>query len=108
MENLFQQRCFNHSMREAVALCPECRRCFCRECVTEHEDRVICGACLKKLAKPPQARRRGLVRTLTMVECLFGVVTVWFFFYLLGQVLLTLPSSFHEGTVWQMHWWEEK
>ena len=108
MENLCQQRCFNHAMRESVALCPECRRCFCRECVTEHEDRVICGACLKKLARLPQARRQGLVRTLTTVECLFGVVTVWFFFYLLGQVLLTLPSSFHEGTVWQMHWWEEK
>ena len=108
MEHLSQQRCSNHATREAVALCPECRRCFCRECVTDHEDRVICAACLKKLARPSLTHRRSFARTRRMVQCLFGVVTAWFFFYLLGQVLLTLPSSFHEGTVWQIHWWEEK
>jgi hypothetical protein len=108
MTSLAQQRCFNHAAREAVALCPECGRCFCRECVTEHEDRVICAACLNTLARPSLIRRRRFVRTLRMIQALFGLMTAWFFFYLLGQVLLTLPSSFHEGTVWQIHWWEEK
>ena len=44
MEDLVHQRCFNHMLREAVACCPECRRYFCRECVTEHEDKVLCAA----------------------------------------------------------------
>ena len=108
MTPLAQQRCYHHAAREAVALCLECRRCFCRECVTEHEDRVICAACLKELARPSLMRARSFVRTRRMALCLFGLVTAWFFFYLLGQVLLTLPSSFHEGTVWQIHWWEER
>jgi hypothetical protein len=33
-----------------------------------------------------------------------GLFTVWLFFYLLGQGLLRLPSSFHEGTLWQDPW----
>jgi hypothetical protein len=27
-------------------------------------------------------------------------------FYYLGQVLLGLSSSFHEGTLWQTGWWD--
>src|SRR5438132_254763 len=57
MEILARQRCLNHLNREAVARCPECKRFFCRECVTEHEDRLICAACLKKLAKATARRR---------------------------------------------------
>ena len=51
MQNLAHQRCFNHAVREAVARCPECGQCFCRECITEHDDRVVCAACLKKLTR---------------------------------------------------------
>ena len=47
---LTHQRCFHHSHREAVARCPECRQFYCRECVTEHDYRVICATCLKKIA----------------------------------------------------------
>ena len=49
--NLSQQRCFNHTSREAVARCPECGRFFCRECITEHDDRVLCAVCLGKKGK---------------------------------------------------------
>ena len=45
---LAHQRCFNHATREAVARCPECHHFFCRECITEHDDRVLCTGCLKK------------------------------------------------------------
>ena len=47
------------STREAVARCPECTQFFCRECITEHDDRVLCSACLKKLARVPLTRRPG-------------------------------------------------
>ena len=61
--NLTFQRCFNHAAREAVARCPACGHYFCRECITEHDDRVICAACLRKLARVPLLQRRGLFRT---------------------------------------------
>ena len=101
MGSLAQQRCFNHSLREAVARCPECTHFYCRECITEHEDRVICAACLKKLAKVPFTKRSGFVAVSRSLQLLAGVVTLVLFFYLLGQSLLLLPSSFHDGTVWK-------
>lgn len=100
MPELAQQRCFNHAAREAVARCPGCGHFFCRECITEHDDRVICAACLRKLARVPLLQRRGLSRLLRVGQCLLGVVLAWFFFYLVGEALLALPASFHEGTFW--------
>ena len=93
--NISQERCFNHASREAVARCPECGRTFCRECISEHDDRVICAFCLRRLGGKPATRYRlgGLVR---LVQILMGVLLLWSSFYLLGKALLTIPSSFHE------------
>lgn len=101
--DLSQQRCRNHAEREAVACCLSCGGFFCRECVTEHEDQVRCAACLRKAARVPLLQRRGFVRVLQAIQCLVGLFVAWFFFYLLGEALLALPSSFHEGTLWQIH-----
>ena len=104
MQNLAHQRCFNHAVREAVARCPECGQCFCRECITEHDDRVVCAACLKKLTRQSVARHTILVRLLHFARCVFGIMIAWFFFFLIGDGLLKLPASFHEGTLWQVPW----
>ena len=101
MQNLVHQRCFNHAVREAVARCPECSNFFCRECVTEHDDRVVCSACLKKLARAPLARRPAFVRLFQFAQCLAGLVLAWFFFFLMGEILLKIPTTFHEGTLWR-------
>lgn len=101
MQPLLHQRCFNHATREAVARCPECGRFFCRECVTEHDDRVVCSACLKKLARAPHARRPALLRILRFAQCLAGLTVAWFFFFAIGAALLKIPASFHDGTLWQ-------
>jgi hypothetical protein len=106
--NLVYQRCYNHAVREAVARCPECGQFFCRECVTEHDDRMVCAACLKKLAHVPLTRRRGFVTVLRVAQCALGVVIAWFFFFLIGESLLRLPTSFHEGTLWQVPWIEKE
>jgi hypothetical protein len=106
--HLLHQRCFNHAAREAVARCPECGHFFCRECITEHDDRVICAACLKKLARAPLLRRPGFAWAIRAVQCAFGIFVVWFFFYLVGEGLLALPSSFHEGTLWRMNWMDSQ
>jgi hypothetical protein len=101
MPRLTYQRCFNHSAREAVARCPECARFYCRECVTEHDDRVICAACLAKLTRVPFTQRSGFVGIVRAVQLACGLFILLLFFYLLGQSLLAVPSSFHDGTVWK-------
>ena len=107
MPHLVHQRCFNHSLREAAARCPECGQFYCRECITEHDDRVLCAACLRRLAHPPLARRRGFLGAVRVLQLGAGVFLAWLFFYFLGQTLLSIPNSFHEGTVWKGKWLRE-
>jgi hypothetical protein len=108
MQNLLHQRCFNHAGREAVARCPECGGFFCRECVTEHEDRVVCSACLKKLARGPLARRPALAKLFRFAQGFAALLVAWFFFFLIGETLLKIPASFHDGTLWRVDWMETK
>jgi hypothetical protein len=98
--SIAQERCFNHASREAVARCPECGRTFCRECISEHDDRVICASCLKRLGKKT-ARQYRLVGLMRLAQILMGVLLLWSSFYLLGRALLTIPSSFHEVAIGQ-------
>lgn len=104
MSTLIHQRCYHHPLREAAARCPDCRRYFCRECVVEHEQRVLCAACLRKLAGGGRASQHWRVSLGRAVSALSGFLLLWLIFYLVGQMLLAIPSSFHEGTVWQQAW----
>ena len=98
---LHRQRCFHHAEREAVAQCPSCQRFHCRECITEHDHRVICTTCLNRLLQPP-SRPPAMGRALLgLAQLALGFVLLWLLFATLGQVLIALPSSFHEGTVWK-------
>jgi uncharacterized paraquat-inducible protein A len=101
MEALTHQRCFNHGNREAAARCPECGRFFCRECVTEHDDRVLCSRCLSEMtgADSTEKPSAGILKSLFMLGS--GVLVLWLVFYYLGLGLLEIPPSFHEGTIWQ-------
>ena len=96
--SLAQERCFNHNLREAVARCRDCGRFFCRECISEYDDRMVCAYCLKKAVSGPKRRRplRGFVR---IFQIALGVMILWTSFYLLGKILLAIPSSFHEAAV---------
>jgi hypothetical protein len=108
MSTLTHQRCFNHSQREAAARCVECRHFFCRECVAEHDDRIVCASCLQKLARRPLAQRGTLLSLLRFFQCAFGVVLLWFFFYLIGEGLVSIPTSFHDGTIWHVNWLNQR
>jgi hypothetical protein len=108
MQTLAQQRCFNHSLREAAARCPQCRQFFCRECITEHDDRVICASCLKQLETTSKTRRRNLAPVARWMFCLLSVLMLWFIFFLIGDSLASIPTSFHEGTLWKTKWIDSK
>ena len=106
MEDLRHQRCWNHMLREAAARCPDCRRYFCRECVTEHDDRVLCAACLNKKMMPKTAGLKRFSGFVRIFHFLLGTMLLWIFFYYMGRILLSLPSAFHEGTLWELDWWK--
>ncbi|MEW6306681.1 MAG: rhomboid family protein [Verrucomicrobiota bacterium] len=106
--SLTSQRCLHHSQREAVARCPECHQFFCRECITEHDDRVICAACLRKLVKAETSRKHWLRYVTRAAQLGGGVLLCWVMFYGLGRILISIPADFHEGTVWETTDWERE
>ncbi|HAM72487.1 MAG TPA: rhomboid family protein [Verrucomicrobiales bacterium] len=102
---LLQQTCFHHAAREAAARCPGCRRFFCRECVTEHDQRLLCAACLGRLSSGGGGAGRGALPTILRgANALVGLCLTIAFFYLMGRILLSLPASYHEGTLWRNSW----
>jgi len=106
MPDLSRQRCRNHAQREAVALCPACSGFYCRECVSEHEGRVICASCLAGLAVSDRDRS-GVGRILGLsVPTAVAFLVAWMCFYALGQALLGLPDAFHSGEMWQGSMWD--
>jgi len=100
MSTITQQRCRNHAQREAVARCPECKRYFCRECVTEHDHRVVCSSCLVKLVAGPRDKRWRISGVLQAGQFAFGLFLLWSCFYVLGRILLNVPSDFHAESFW--------
>lgn len=101
MEAVARQRCFHHASREAAARCPECGHFFCRECITEHDDRIVCASCLKKLAlaeSRPEGRRWNLWPASQIAG---GMLFAWVLFYLCGLGLLAIPDEFHDAKIWQ-------
>ena len=101
MADVLVQRCLHHPVREAVARCPECGQFFCRECITEHDDRMICSACLRKLTAPVETKRRNFALAWRFSAAVMGLLIAWIFFFLIGRALVNIPSKFHEGTVWK-------
>lgn len=101
MAQLSGLRCFHHPLREAAARCLECGRHFCRECVTEHDDRFLCAPCLRGLAGG--ARRRGgrLAWVPGAGAAAAGLLVAWFTFYALGRGLMALPEALGEGVRWE-------
>jgi hypothetical protein len=95
-----QQRCWNHELREAVCLCPQCGRSYCRECVSEHDFRLLCAACLQSLSRAarPVAKARFGLASLAFAGFLLG----WLLFFLGGEAVMTLSTRM-EQTSWQNH-----
>jgi B-box zinc finger. len=98
-----RRRCVRHETREAVARCVDCGGGFCRECVTEHEDRLYCATCFARVvaaaARKPRRvswkRIRGMVTAAGAMLCLVAG------FYLLGRALAAIPADVHDGTLWR-------
>jgi len=100
VEGLAATRCRNHPDREAVARCPSCGEFFCRECVTEDAGRLVCAACLRAASAAASGGRAGREAPVLLALSAAGLTLLWLLFYGAGSLLILLPSSFHEGTLW--------
>jgi hypothetical protein len=93
------QRCWNHETREAVCRCPSCGRPFCRECVSEHESRLLCAACL---AVQGRARQAGRGRFAPAGAAIAGMLLAWLLIYGAGRGLVLITARIQEAA------WEER
>ena len=93
-----QQRCWNHDAREAVCRCPECGRSFCRECVAEHEQRLLCASCLKSSVRLEPARA-GKRRAARAAWALAGILLAWLILFCAGEAVLAYTGRL-EQTAW--------
>jgi late competence protein required for DNA uptake (superfamily II DNA/RNA helicase) len=100
LATLRQRRCDNHPNREASARCPECGRFFCRECITEHDDRVVCASCLAKLTTKKTMDGKSWTWAPKLGLALLAVAIVYFFLLLIGNLLVSIPSQFHAHGGW--------
>ena len=91
---LARERCWNHAAREAVCRCPGCARFFCRECVTEHDARLLCASCVAGQAAPhPRVLlRRKLFGPLAAAT---GLAAAWTLYY--GAARLTVEIKRRTG-----------
>ena len=97
--SLSQQRCWNHPTREAVCRCPACRRDFCRECVAEHEGRLLCASCLQAAARSAMPRNRGR-RMAAPLAALAGLLLSAAIFFAAGELIMEFAARVQEQ-VWQ-------
>jgi hypothetical protein len=95
-----QQRCWNHEGREAVCRCPACGRSFCHECVTEHELRLLCAACLARVTPNGQFKSSAWRSVLPTGMLLTGFLLAWTFFYG-AAVGLSFFTERAEQSSWQ-------
>lgn len=98
--------CGIHPTREAVARCPSCEGYFCRECITEHDFRMICAGCLAELLDGGGEEKTksgvGIAGpVLSVLQVAAGVVVVWFVCFTLAELLRELPPELHSGSMFE-------
>jgi hypothetical protein len=86
-------RCLFHPLREAAARCPHCGGTFCRECVTDEDDKLACPPCLRRMTHPP-APKPSLARQLRQVVAGFtALACLLALFFGLLQWRVNYPES---------------
>ncbi len=92
-------RCEYHGDREAAARCPECSGFFCRECVTEHNGRMLCLKCLRKNLDSLRGKGKGLGFYMMAAAFLISMMSSWYFFFQISVFLASIPQKYHDGSV---------
>ena len=100
MSDLARRQCFNHPGREAIVRCPSCHRDYCRECVTEHDGRYLCSACLRLQASKDERPSRRFRLPVGAFMALAGLLTAWMVYYASAQYLVLRSGADRSYRVW--------
>ncbi len=98
---LHARRCVRHAAREAAARCPGCGEFFCRECVVEHDGRLLCATCLARAAAGRRSGRQRLAVIRRAATTIVATLVLWLLFYGVGAFLVRIPPDVHDGTIWK-------
>lgn len=98
---LHARRCVRHSTREAAVRCPACGEFFCRECVVEHDGKLLCARCVARTSVARETRRQRLASLRRAGSATAASLALWMLFYAMGALLLKIPADFHDGTIWK-------
>lgn len=106
MSTLAKTTCRIHFDRPASARCPSCEQFYCPECITEHDGKLTCAACLNEArteVEQPEKVRKGLnwFQPMPLIHLVVGLIVVWAVFYLIAHTLTEIPDKFHDGTIWE-------
>lgn len=86
-------RCVLHTQREAAARCPECKRFFCRECITEHDGRVLCSGCLAEQGQDQKESRRDTEKLRMTAQLIVALLILMMMFLSVGIIIQILPED---------------
>jgi len=95
---VYSKRCSNHPSREAVARCPICQKFYCRECITEHDGKMLCKYCLEsKIESQKNDKKSSLFLKQVIIVILFisSFALSWFLFAMLGKIIMLFPQKYH-------------
>ncbi|MCD4819929.1 MAG: rhomboid family protein [Candidatus Cloacimonetes bacterium] len=92
MSKLSQVRCHNHIDREAVSLCKHCHNYFCRECISDYDDKMLCKSCIDKLISNNNLKRKKKLNFKQYLAVIFSSLLLWFIFYSSGNILISISD----------------
>jgi hypothetical protein len=95
--SIARQQCWIHTQREAVCRCLDCEHFYCRECVSEHEGRLLCAACIHRLATRLASPAKTSRIPWVPVAALLGILISWTVFFVFAQAALEISSRAGEA-----------
>ena len=62
---------------------------------------MVCGACHRAKLEVKEKPKRDWFFITVPLQLAVGLALLWGGTYFLGKVLVSTPTEFHEGTMWQ-------
>lgn len=87
------RRCVLHAQREAAARCPGCKRFYCRECITEHDGKVLCSGCLTENTRERSEKKQGSGHFKMTAGLIGTFLVLLLIFFSMGVLIQILPEK---------------
>jgi hypothetical protein len=62
---------------------------------------MYCAECYRARSQPKTRRKRDWFLLSAGLQMAAGLLLLWATYHFIGGILLDIPSTFHEGAVWE-------